>query len=144
MGSRHAARQVALQALYALDANPATTAAEAVDRAGEEGPGAATDRAFVERLVHGAWAARDELDAAIQRHSRRWRLDRMDRVDRSVMRLAVFELLHAPDTPAPVVLDEGVELAKEFGGPDSPSFVNGILDRIAHEYRPGELDGRER
>lgn len=64
----------------------------------------------------------------------------MDRVDKGILRLAAFELLHCPDNPTPVILDESIELAKEFGTPDSPSFVNGILDRIAHEQRRSQLD----
>jgi N utilization substance protein B len=139
MGSRHAVRRLAVQALYALEMNPQTTPSGAVERALEEWGDRATDRGFLETLVSGAWEHRAELDEAIQRYSRRWKLGRMDRVDKSVLRLATHELLYRTETPALVVLNEGVELAKEFGSPDSASFVNGILDRIAHEHRQGEL-----
>jgi N utilization substance protein B len=139
MGSRHAARRFAVQALYALEMNPETTPLEAVERALEALGDRAADREFVEALVAGAWERRAELDETIQRYSRRWKLQRMDRVDKSVLRLAAHELLHRPETPAPVILDESVELAKEFGSDDSPAFVNGILDRIAHECRQPEF-----
>ncbi len=66
----------------------------------------------------------------------------MDRVDRSILRLGAYELLDRPETPAPVILDESVELAKEFGTPESAGFVNGILDRIAREARPEEVRRR--
>jgi len=138
MGSRHAARRLAVQALYALEMNPRITPADAVEGAcGEEHPGA--DREFLDAVVAQAWERRAELDSAIQRYSQRWKLGRMDRVDKSVLRLATCELMLWPDNPAPVIIDEGVELAKEFGTEDSSSFVNGILDRIAHEYRKEEL-----
>jgi N utilization substance protein B len=139
MSSRHAARQLAVQALYALEMNPETTPFGAVERALAESENRQPDREFAEELVTGAWEHRTESDDAIQRYSQRWKLHRIDRVDKSVLRLAAHELLHRPETPAPVILDEGVELAKEFGSPDSSAFVNGILDRIAHECRQGEL-----
>jgi N utilization substance protein B len=139
MSSRHAARRLAVQALYALEMNPETTSLGAVERALAESENRGLDREFAEELVAGAWERRAELDEAIQRYSQRWKLHRIDRVDKSILRLAGHELLQRPETPAAVILDEGVELAKEFGGPDSAAFVNGILDRIAHECRQGEL-----
>lgn len=137
MGSRHAVRRMAAQALYALDMNADAAPGEAVSQVWEEG-GEGADLEFLRTLVEGAWAHRAEVDAAIERHSRNWKLSRMDRVDRSILRLSAYELLHCPDVPAPVVLDEGVELAKEFGTPESPAFVNGILDPIARNTRPRE------
>ncbi len=137
MGARHGGRRAALQALYALDANPGLAPRAAAERALEEGRGA-VDRDLALDLVEGAWTHRDELDRRISEASRRWRLDRMDRVDRSVLRLAVYELVRGADPPVPVVLDEAVELAKEFGTDESAGFVNGILDRIARECRRDE------
>jgi len=144
MGSRHAVRRLAAQALYALDMNADATPGEAVGQVWEE-EGEGSDLEFLRALVEGAWAHRAEVDAAIEGCSRNWKFSRMDRVDRSILRLAAYELLHCPDVPAPVVLDEGVELAKEFGTPESPAFVNGILDPIARQARPrGEMEhGRE-
>lgn len=143
MGSRHAARRLAAQALYALDMNAELTPAQAVDHVWEE-LGEGEDRDFVGHLVEGAWAHRAEVDALIERHSRHWRLSRMDRVDRSILRLGSYELLRCPEVPAPVILDEGVELAKELGTPDSPAFVNGILDPVARGSRSAEeLQGRK-
>lgn len=140
MGLRHAARRMAAQALYALDMNPELLPEEAADRAWSEGTGEGT-RAFLDDLVAGAWGRRVEIDRVIEDASRNWRLSRMDRVDRSILRLGVHELLHRADVPAPVILDESVELAKEFGSPDSPAFVNGILDRVARQNRPvGEFN----
>jgi len=137
MGLRHAGRRMAAQALYALDMNSSLAPGEAAERAWEEGAGEG-ERAFLDALVHGAWDRRVEIDRVVESASRNWKLSRMDRVDRSILRLGVHELLDRPETPAPVILDECVELAKEFGAPESPSFVNGILDRVAREVRPAD------
>lgn len=93
-------------------------------------------RAFAEELVRGVAARREELDARIAEHARNWRLERMAAVDRNVLRLATFELLHT-DTPDRVVIDEAIELARDFGGDRSPSFVNGVLDAIARAAGQG-------
>ncbi len=135
MGLRHAARRMAAQALYALDMNPELLPEEAAERAWAEGPGEG-ERAFLDALVTEAWSRRVEIDRVIEEASRNWKLSRMDRVDRSILRLGVHELLDRADVPAPVILDESVELAKEFGTPESPAFVNGILDRVARQTRP--------
>ncbi|GAB4267143.1 MAG: transcription antitermination factor NusB [Deferrisomatales bacterium] len=142
MGARHAARQLALQALYALEMNPTAAPEAAIQGVWEERGAAQADREFFENAVRGTWRHRSEVDEAIQRCSRRWKLHRMDRIDKSVLRLAAHELMHCPEVPAQVILNEAVELAKEFGSPDSPAFVNGILDRIAQQCRAGELGQR--
>jgi N utilization substance protein B len=89
-------------------------------------------RAFAEELALGVAAHRDELDARIADHAQNWRLDRMAAVDRNVLRLAAYELLYT-GTPASIVIDEAVELARDFGGERSPAFVNGVLDALARE-----------
>jgi N utilization substance protein B len=87
-------------------------------------------RVFAKELVTGVTAEKPGLDAQIARHAQRWRISRMAAVDRNVLRLGAFELLHS-DAPSAVVIDEAVELARRFGGERSPGFVNGILDAIA-------------
>jgi N utilization substance protein B len=79
-------------------------------------------------------ACRDELDALLARHASHWRVSRMAAVDRNVLRLGAYELLRT-DAPAPVVIDQAVELARRFGGERSPAFVNGVLDAIAGACR---------
>ncbi len=86
-------------------------------------------------LVRAAWhgrAARDEQVVAASEH---WRLERMALVDRNLIRLAVCELLEHPGTPLPVVINEAVEIAREFGDADSPRFVNGVLDAVWHRIQ---------
>ncbi|MBI5018354.1 MAG: transcription antitermination factor NusB [Deltaproteobacteria bacterium] len=142
MGARHASRMLALQALYALEMNPEASPDEVIESARSEAAEGLVDAEFLAALVAGAWTRRATLDRTIEQASKHWKLSRMDRIDKSILRLALYELLHTPETAAPVILDEGVELAKEFGTPDSASFINGVLDHIAREARPGELAGR--
>ncbi len=87
-------------------------------------------RDFTQRLVSGTLANRDDLDAIISRQADHWRLARMPIVDRNILRLALFELLHEPSTPRPVVIDEALEIAKRFSTPRSSQFINGILDGV--------------
>jgi N utilization substance protein B len=88
---------------------------------------------FADQLVVGFAQLRDEIDAKIRSVSKHWRLERMSRVDRNIIRLAAYELMSANDIPRRVTLNEAVELAKRFGNEESPAFVNGVLDRIADE-----------
>lgn len=130
---RRRSRQVALQVLYAFDLGEAT-GEEGADRVFEtfsdhfELPEGA--RAFAKELVGGVAAHRDELDGRIGAAARNWRLERMAAVDRNVLRLAAYELVYL-GTPPQVAINEAVELARQFGGDPSPSFVNGVLDAVA-------------
>lgn len=93
-------------------------------------------RSFAESLVASLSAHVNEIDAAVTRIAVNWPIGRMAATDRSVIRLAAAELLYHSDTPTRVALDEAIEIAKKYGMDTSGSFVNGILDRIAHEARP--------
>ena len=86
---------------------------------------------FAEQLARRVAEHAARIDDIIGKSSRNWRLERMSRVDRNILRLATCELLHFADTPTRVVLNEAVELAKQFGTAESPAFVNGVVDRIA-------------
>jgi transcription antitermination protein NusB len=88
------------------------------------------------RLVSGVSTHREELDAYISRFSEHWRLERMAAIDRVILRLAVFELLHCPEVPPKVVLNEAVELGKRFGAENSSAFINGILDSFLKSTLP--------
>ena len=90
-------------------------------------------RALVEELVRGVGARRAELDDVLARLSRNWRVERMAVVERNIIRLALWELLHAPAVPINVVINEAIELAKRFGTAEGAAFVNGLLDRAVTE-----------
>jgi N utilization substance protein B len=95
-------------------------------------------RAIAERLARGARDHVEELDAAIAKASAHWRFERIAALDRNVLRLGAYELLKEPATPAAVVLDEAIELAKRFGEADSAAFVNGVLDAVRRAARVPE------
>jgi N utilization substance protein B len=141
---RHQSRQVALQVLYAVDvvnqlrSGRRPTPEEVFEGVAENFDLPEGARAFAKELVAGVLAHREPLDARISEHAKNWRLARMAAVDRNVLRLAVYELEHG-DTPASVILDEAVELARRFGDEPSPAFVNGVLDAVAHHVRGAEL-----
>lgn len=90
-------------------------------------------REYAEAAVRGVESAKNEVDARVRAASTNWRLERMARVDRAILRLATWELAYRGDVPRAVVIDEAVELAKAYGTDDSSAFVNGVLDKIADE-----------
>ena len=90
---------------------------------------------FANALVRGFDEVREEVDEFIRSVSQHWRLERMTRVDRNILRLATYELMKLPEVPRRVTLNEAVELAKRFGTEGSAGFVNGVLDRIAEDLR---------
>ena len=133
VGSRRTGRAYALQLLYARDGDPATDVtgaavswADAFDLEVEEGA-----QLFARDLVAAATEKGTEIDELIASASKNWRIDRMSRVDRNILRLGACELLAFRDVPTKVVINEAVELAKRFGTAESSAFVNGVLDRIA-------------
>ena len=87
-------------------------------------------RVFSKELVLGVCKNREALDRIISRSSRNWRIERMSLLDRCILRLAAFEMLFRDDIPPKVSIDESVEIGKKFGGEDSSSFINGVLDNI--------------
>jgi N utilization substance protein B len=88
-------------------------------------------KGYAEACVAGYAERASEIDEKIQAASLNWRLERMTRIDRTVLRLGAYELLARPDVPAAVIIDEAVELAKRYGTGESGAFVNGVLDRVA-------------
>jgi N utilization substance protein B len=91
---------------------------------------------YTVRLVRGVQAHAAEIDALLEKTSEHWALTRMPAVDRAILRLATYELLHEPGVPAAVIINEAVELARAYSTKDSGRFVNGVLARIAEDHRP--------
>ena len=95
---------------------------------------------YAQALVRGTVENQERIDELIRSQADNWRLERMPAVDRNILRLAVFEMLHERDTPKLVVLDEAIELAKKFGSEQSGRFVNGLLDGLLKQHTfPGSL-----
>jgi transcription antitermination protein NusB len=130
MGARTAAREAALQMLYAADLGQ-HTAETLLKDFWREFPGDAEGRSYADSAVRGVLADRAELDQRVIAASANWRLERMSPVARNVLRLGTWELLNHPEIPRAVIIDESVELAKRYAGQESGAFVNGVLDRIA-------------
>lgn len=139
MDPRRQARECAVQMLFQIDVTRQSPEDVFSDYwAGRPVPAAAMGMA--ERLVRGTRDRIGQIDALIVAVASNWRLDRMAVVDRTVLRMATWELLHAPDTPPAAVIDEAIDLAKKFGGEESGQFVNGILDAIRRRVA-GETQG---
>jgi N utilization substance protein B len=135
MGARRLGRERALQALYQLEQDPRLTAPLALDASwaasDEEGHRDPDAQAFALELVTGVQLHLAEIDALLEQHSLNWRMERMQRIDRNVLRIGVYELLHRPEIPRKVTLNEAVELGKTFGNEASSAFINGLLDKVA-------------
>lgn len=100
-------------------------------------------RPFTRELAEGAEAHRRELDEAIGRHARGWELERIAPLERSLMRVALYEIEHSDDVPDEVAIDEAVEIAKEYCGAGAPAFVNGVLGAAVRERKAaGEVGER--
>ena len=137
MSSRSRAREIALQALYQIEANP-VAAPEHLDRflAGRLRVQPLVD--FAKALVEGVQQEQVSLDATLDGLAHNWRVARMAATDRAVLRIAVFELLHT-DVPGPVAVNEAIELARRYGTEASPRFVAGILGKVlADRDRPAD------
>jgi N utilization substance protein B len=135
VNARRGAREIAFRATYQADVT-----GEPIDRCLTEiledvNPGPDV-REFAASLIRSLQSHGAEIDASVSRIARNWPLVRMAATDRSVIRLATAEILYHAETPIRVALDEAIEIAKKYGMEGSGGFVNGILDRIAHEGRP--------
>jgi N utilization substance protein B len=146
-GTRRRGRELALKIIYGLQDQNAETIDEVLedfwrsfrfkeDILGEpcdevDRPIPAEVRRFADELVLGVAEHLENIDAAIEEHSTNWALDRMARVDLSLLRMAVFELLYQTEVPSSVVINEAIEIGKRFGTKDTPAFVNGILDKVS-------------
>ena len=135
MRKRTKAREYALQLLYQVDVNR-DQPVEAIHEFWQYHHVPADVQSFAERLVRGTLEHLKELDGLISACANNWEIARMAVVDRNILRMGVFELLHAEDVPPKVCLNEAIELAKRFGDEESSRFVNGILDTIHKQHCP--------
>ncbi len=135
MIKRRKARELALQILFQADVGNLpieeameTTLAEATDMDEEI-------RSYAAQLVRGVWGQRDKLDKQIQSVATNWTIERMAAIDRNLIRMALYEILHVPDVPYRVAINEAVELAKEYGTTESRRFVNGVLGALVRKMQ---------
>lgn len=131
MGARRSGREAALQMLFQLEGSGVSPdqAIELFWRTFEDAD--PEGKSYADTIVRGVADNLDGIDKKVTAASQNWRLERMSRVDRNLLRLGTWELMFRTDVPRAVILDEAVELAKSFGTDESSGFVNGVLDRIA-------------
>ena len=136
MSKRRRLRESGIQILYGLDFYEL-----APDRAiatyTDHFEGEIADDGFLLSVISGVHGHREAIDNLIRQFSTNWRLERMAIVDRNILRLATYELLHLHDIPRKVCINEAIEVAKKFGDVSSSAFVNGVLDRVAREQHCG-------
>jgi N utilization substance protein B len=118
--------------LFAIEAGEVSVD-QAIDDYWHEFPGDAEGRPYADETVRGVVRDLEPVDDRIRSASKNWKLKRMTRVDRNVLRVGAWELMSRSDVPRAVILDEAVELAKRYGTEESGAFVNGVLDRIADD-----------
>jgi N utilization substance protein B len=139
MANRRKLREHAVQILYGTDYWD-TTSEEALEQHRLYYCDEPVEDPFLVTIIDGIVNHKDAIDDMIRQFSTNWRLERMAIVDRNILRMATYELLHLADIPRKVAINEAIEVAKKYGGDDSPSFINGILDRIALEVRGPETE----
>ncbi|NWL87399.1 MULTISPECIES: transcription antitermination factor NusB [unclassified Paenibacillus] len=139
---RRLAREIAVQSLYHMEMNE-VEAQEAVRMLIAEATGENeseveiknVDQAeeFVLELVNGTWSRKEEIDRVLSDYLKGWQISRLSKVDRQVLRLAVYEMVYREDVPGKVAVNEAIEVAKHFGTGESGKFVNGVLGKMVHE-----------
>lgn len=127
MMKRHEAREKALQTLFQLDGTELT-----IEEAMEHVMEGETDQ-FYKLLVEGTNSKQQEIDGKLKGHLQNWSLERLPKVERTILRMAVFELEYMDDAPSRVVLNEAIELSKTFGDDKSSRFVNGVLSKFTDQ-----------
>jgi N utilization substance protein B len=141
--NRHLGRIVALQTLYEQDFRRDVNdvnfdLTEVLERNIARYQEVLEDKDFITRLVHGTTAKQDQLDAVIVPVAPEWPIDQIARMDRALLRMGIYELLHDNDAPPKVVINEAVELAKAFGGDNSSKFINGVLGTVLKNKDKGD------
>lgn len=135
MGSRHRSRELAVQMSYQWELDPLSMDdPKAIDRFWSEQARSQDDnREFFEALVRGVVQHFPQIDEVLKKHLQNWKIDRVEKVDLALLRVAVYEMLYyqgKDPADSPVIINEAVEIAKKFGTPNSAGFVNGVLDKV--------------
>ena len=135
---RRKSRVLALQSLFAADIR-GKTAEPSLECLAEEDPLPIQVEEFALRLLHGVASAHSALDDIIQRYAPAWPVGQLSPVDRNILRISLFELLHSPETPPKTAINEAIELAKMFGSESSGRFVNGVLGSVMEGLESADL-----
>lgn len=98
------------------------------------------DKSFAENLMKGVFENKDEIYKVMQEEAPEWPIERIAPVDRAILAIGIYEILHSKDVPPIVAINEGVEIAKSYGDVNSAKFINGVLSSVMHKYRPEEAN----
>ena len=135
MDPRSLAREIAMKMLYAASLGGGETMDEVLEQSEQADTLSGSDKTFLENLVAGVTDRQEELDAVIGKYTQGWALNRLGKVDLTILRMAVYELMCMPEIPVGATINEAVELAKRYAEDKSSGFINGILGSAARELR---------
>jgi N utilization substance protein B len=133
MGTRRKSRELALQMLFQADMGKQTPEQVRKTFWSERKDMDDSVRGFADDLFRVATERTADIDEMIEAHAQNWRMDRMAAVDRNVLRTAVAEFIGFPQTPAPIVINEALEIARKFSSPEAVNFINGVLDSVSKD-----------
>jgi N utilization substance protein B len=138
MGTRRRSRELAMQALFFMDIQK-NFSHDMLESFCDNYVTSRENQPFFFELVEGVLLILPEIDALVEKYSSNWKISRMSRVDRNVMRIALYEMLYCDDIPVKVSINEAVDVGKKYGTEESGAFVNGIVDRIRIAIENGEI-----
>ena len=128
---RSLAREIAMKMLYAASLGGEESMSEVLEQSEQADTLSDSDKTFLENLTYGVRARQQELDEIVAQYAQGWALNRLAKVDLTILRMAVYEMLYMPEIPVGATVNEAVELAKRIGEEKSPGFINGILGSVA-------------
>ena len=129
------AREIAMKMLYAASLGGEESMSEVLEQSGQADTLSGKEKTFLENLVAGVTNRQEELDAVIGKYAQGWALNRLAKVDLTILRMAVYEISYMPEVPVGAAINEAVELGKIYGEDKSSGFINGILGSVAREHR---------
>ena len=132
---RSLAREIAMKMLYAASLGGEESMNEVLEQSEQADTLSGSDKTFLENLVYGVQTRQEELDGVIGQYAQGWALNRLAKVDLTILRMAVYELKYMPEVPVGAAINEAVELAKAYGEDKSSGFINGILGSVARALR---------
>ncbi len=138
--NRHLSRMIAMQTLYEWDFRADSDVSEVENRNINEYDDKC-EKEFVHLLVDGVVAGKEELDKVVDESAPEWPVDQISLIDKTILRIAIYELFNLKDVPPKVAINEAVELSKEFGGESSSKFVNGVLGTVYKKYEE-KIEGK--
>ena len=137
---RHLARIVVMQTIFAYEFRKDVDLNEELRHCAEEFSSKMKDLSFAEKILKGVFENKDDIFEVMQKEAPEWPIERIARIDRAILMIGIYEIIHSEDVPPIVAINEGVEMAKSYGDMNSAKFVNGVLSSVMHKYRPEAVE----